>query len=182
MSYKYNYYFEKLSLSIDRFTEWTGCAVAWLTLAMVTLTCVIVSMRYFFGAGSIALQESVTYMHALVFLMGAAFTLKRKGHVSVDIFYQRFTPRLKALIEILGTLFFLFPVCFVILTFSWDYVISSWVANESSSEGSGLPWLYLLKSLLLLMPITMMLQGISEIIKNTLLLTDSTAPKPQGSL
>ncbi|MFT6300541.1 MAG: TRAP-type mannitol/chloroaromatic compound transport system permease small subunit [Saprospiraceae bacterium] len=182
MSHKFTYRFESLSLGIDHFTERTGCAVAWLTLAMVTLTCVIVSMRYFFGTGSIALQESVTYMHALVFLMGAAFTLKRKGHVSVDIFYQRFTPRLQALIEILGTLFFLFPVCFVILTFSWDYVLSSWVTAESSSEASGLPWLYLLKTLLLLMPITMMLQGISEVIKNTLFLADSRPLNPQGNL
>lgn len=159
---------EKLARGIDRFTEWTGRLVAGLTLAMMLATCTVVIMRYFLEAGSIALQESVTYMHALVFLMGAAFTLKRGGHVRVDILYQRLSSRTQALIDALGGILFLIPVCLLILIFSWDYVANSWEVRESSKEAQGLPWVYLLKTLLLVMPITMLLQGIADIIKNLL--------------
>lgn len=159
---------EKIAQYIDLFTEWTGRIIAWLTLGMMVITCIVVVMRYFLQTGSIALQESVTYMHALVFLMGAAFTLKRGGHVRVDILYQKFSPRTQALVDALGALLFLVPVCLLILIFSWDYVTSSWEVREVSKEAQGLPWVYLLKSLLLVMPITMLLQGIAEIIKNLL--------------
>ena len=159
---------EKLARAIDSFTEWTGRIISWLTLAMMALTCIVVVMRYFLETGSIALQESVTYMHALVFLLGAAYTLKRGGHVRVDILYQKFSPRIQALIDALGALFFLIPVCLLILIFSWDYVANSWEVREVSKETQGLPWVYLLKTLLLVMPITMLLQGIAEIIKNLL--------------
>ena len=158
-----------LIVAIDAFTEAIGRAISWLTLAMVGLVVVVVVLRYCLGIGSIALQESLTYMHAIVFLMGAAFTLKRKGHVNVDIFYQKFTLRTKAFIQILGTLIFLIPVCIVILVLSWDYVMNSWAIEEVSNEADGLPWVYLLKTLLLLMPVCLILQGFSELIKNFLL-------------
>jgi len=79
---------------IDRFTEATGRALSWLTLVMVGLVVAVVIGRYFVGLGSIALQESVTYLHALVFMLGLAFTLKRGGHVRVDIFYRSYSPRI----------------------------------------------------------------------------------------
>ena len=104
--------------------------------------------------------------------MGAAFTLKRKGHVSIDIFYQKFSPHTQAIIQVLGTLVFLMPVCIVILTLSWDYVISSWSIREVSMEAGGLPYIYLLKTLLITMPVCLLLQGISEVIKNSLFLFD----------
>jgi len=159
---------KRLAQSIDCFTEWTGRIIAWLTLVMMILTGTVVVMRYFLEIGSIALQESVTYMHAMVFLLGAAYTLKRGGHVRVDIFYQKFSPRNKALVDILGTLLFLIPVSLLILVFSWDYVANSWAVHEVSKETQGLPWVYLLKTLLLVMPVTMLLQGVAEIIKNLL--------------
>jgi TRAP-type mannitol/chloroaromatic compound transport system permease small subunit len=159
---------ERLARGIDCFTEWTGQIIAWLTLAMMALTCVVVVMRYFLGSGSIALQESVTYLHALVFLLGAAYTLKRGGHVRVDILYQKFTPRGQALVDALGAVLFLIPVSLLILIFSWDYVANSWAVLEVSKETQGLPWVYLLKTLLLVMPVTMLLQGVAEIIKNLL--------------
>ena len=159
---------EQLARGIDCFTEWTGRIIAWLTLAMMVLTCIVVVMRYFLGSGSIALQESVTYLHALVFLLSAAYTLKRGGHVRVDILYQKFSPRGQALVDTLGGLLFLIPVSLLILIFSWDYVTNSWAVHELSKEAQGLPWVYLLKTLLLVMPITLLLQGVAEIIKNTL--------------
>lgn len=162
------HFLECLAGGIDCFTEWTGRLVAWLTLAMMALTCMVVVMRYFLQTGSIALQESVTYLHALVFLLGAAFTLKRGGHVRVDIFYQRYSPRIRALVDALGGLLFLIPVCILILLFCWEYVENSWTIREVSKEASGLPWVYLLKTLLIVMPVTLLLQGVAEVIKNLL--------------
>ncbi len=160
----------QLSRWIDCFTEYLGRTIAWLTLVMMLLTCVVVVMRYFLEIGSIALQESVTYLHALVFLMGIAYTLKHDGHVRVDIFYQHFSPRQKALVDVIGGLVFLIPVSLLILLFCWDYVASSWAIREVSKEAPGLPWVYLLKSLLILMPLSLLLQGTAEIIKNLLFL------------
>ena len=159
---------DSLARGIDCFTEWTGRLIAWLTLAMMVLTCTVVVMRYFLETGSIAMQESVTYLHSFLFLLGAAYTLKRGGHVRVDILYQRFTPRIQALVDAIGTLLFLIPVCLLILIVCWDYVINSWAIQEVSKEARGLAGVYLLKSLLLVMPITLLLQGLAEFIKNLL--------------
>jgi len=112
--------------------------------------------------------------------MGAAFTLKRKGHVSIDIFYQKFSPHTRAIIQVLGTLVFLMPVCIVILTLSWDYVISSWSIQEVSMEAEGLPYIYLLKTLLITMPACLLLQGLSEVIKNSLFLFDQIKSEAEG--
>ncbi|ETN93619.1 TRAP-type mannitol/chloroaromatic compound transport system, small permease component [Gammaproteobacteria bacterium MOLA455] len=166
--------------AIDRFTDWTGRMVSWLTLAMVLMTLVIVVLRYYFESGSIALQESITYMHGLVFMLGIAFTLQRGGHVRVDIFYRGFSPRRKALVDLIGGLVFLLPVSLLIFIFSWDYVAASWAIGETSEERSGIQGIYLLKTLLLLMPATLILQGLAEILKSALVLTgkQSVAEQP----
>ena len=158
----------RLAGTISCFSEWCGRAVAWLTLAMAVLTTSVVVMRYLLHISSIGLQESITYLHAAVFLLGAAFTLKRGGHVRVDIFYRRMTERQQALVDALGGLLLLLPVCAVIFWLSLDYVLASWQVREVSTERDGLPFVYLLKSLLLVMPVTMALQGVAEIIGNLL--------------
>ena len=156
--------------TIDRFTDILGRGISWLTVAMVAMTVVIVVLRYYFESGSIALQESITYLHGLVFMLGIAFTLQRGGHVRVDIFYRGFSPRRKALVDLIGGLVFLLPVSMLIFIFSWDYVAASWAIGETSEERSGIEGIYLLKTLLLLMPATLLLQGVSEILKSALVL------------
>lgn len=156
--------------AIDRFTELTGRFISWMTVLMVGLVVAVVIMRYFLELGSIALQESVTYIHATVFMLGLAFTLKRGGHVRVDIFYRQFTARRKALVDLIGGLLFLIPVTVLIFVSSWDYVLLSWTFGETSSESNGLPFVYLLKTLMLIMPLTLLLQGIAEILKSVLVL------------
>ncbi|MDM3870417.1 TRAP transporter small permease subunit [Porticoccus sp. W117] len=158
----------RLADAISCFSEWSGRALSWLTLAMALLTTTVVVMRYLLETSSIALQESVTYLHALVFLMGAAFTLKRGGHVRVDLIYRRLSLRHQALIDATGGLLLLLPVCAVIFWLSLDYVAASWQVKETSYEPGGLPYVYLLKSLLLAMPVTLALQGLADIISNTL--------------
>lgn len=157
--------------SIERFTEISGRLISWLTIVMVGLVVIIVFARYFLQVGSIALQETVTYIHATVFMLGLAFTLKRGGHVRVDIFYRQFSASRKALVNLVGGLLFLLPVSVLIFVASWDYVFASWAIGETSAENSGLPFVYLLKTLMLIMPVTLLLQGIAEILKSGLVIT-----------
>jgi TRAP-type mannitol/chloroaromatic compound transport system permease small subunit len=155
---------------LDTFAESIGNLVSWLTLLMMLVTSIVVFMRYFLNIGSIALQESVTYMHGTVFLLAIAFTLKREAHVSVDILYQKLSSRTQAFINLFGTLFFLFPLGVFVLWLSFDYVRFSWRLLESSPEPGGLPGVFLLKSLIPVMCVMLLLQGIAEIIRNTLIL------------
>lgn len=152
---------ERLARWLGALSEWTGRGIAWLTLFMVLTTFGIVVLRYGFGIGSIAAQEAVTYMHALVFLLGAAYTLKHDGHVRVDIFYRGMSERRRAWIDLLGTLLLLMPVCLFILWASWDYVAASWALREGSRETSGLPGVYLLKTAIPLMAVLLLLQGLA---------------------
>ncbi|MGR9045973.1 MAG: TRAP transporter small permease subunit [Gammaproteobacteria bacterium] len=138
-----------------------GSAVSWLTLFMVAITFLIVVLRYTFDIGSVPLQESVTYMHALVFMFGAAYTLKADGHVRVDIFYQRVSIRTQAWIDCIGVLLLLFPVSGFMLWSSWDYVCDSWAIRESSNNSGGLPGIFLIKSTLIVTAILLILQGLS---------------------
>lgn len=162
---------------IDTFTTFCGKLTAWATFAMMLCTCFVVVARYLFGSGSIALQETVLYLHAFAFMLGTAFTLQRGGHVRVDIFYRHFSPRRRALVDALGSVLFLLPTCGLIFWLSIDYVSNSWAMNEHSAESAGLPWVYLLKSLLLVMPTLLLLQGIAEFLKclSTLRSPDNTS-------
>lgn len=155
-----------LARVIDAVNARFGQACAWLTMFLVLGTAVVVVLRYGFGIGATALQEAVLYAHALVFMGAAAWVLQRNGHVRVDIFYQRFSPRYQALVEVLGTLLFLLPVCLFLGWSSWDYVSNSWATFEGSSESGGLKFVYLQKSIILVLVVCLVLQGISEIIKS----------------
>lgn len=157
---------------LDKFTDATGRMIAWMTLAMVLLSFAIVVLRYGFNFGSIAMQESVLYLHALVFMLGAAYTLKEDGHVRVDIFYQKMSTKDKAKVDFFGTLFLLLPFSIFIFYISFDYVSIAWQIGEKSPEAGGLPFVYLNKSFILLMTTVLVLQGIAELVRNFLVMTD----------
>ena len=148
--------------------------ISWLTLLLVALVISVVLSRYFLGIGSIAIQESVSYVHAIIFMLGLAYTLQRGGHVRVDIFYREFSARRKALIDLLGAALFLLPFCGFILFSSWDYVMASWSIKETSSETGGIAAVYLLKTLMIIMPATLALQGIAQIIESIMVVKKST--------
>ena len=156
---------EKLSRLIDASTDLLGRSAAWLTVGMVLLMALIVALRYLFQTGSIAMQESVIYVNALIFTLGAAYTLKEQGHVRVDILYNRLGVKQKALVYLLGGLVFLLPFAGFIIWESWDYVSVSWRIREGSAELSGLPYVYLLKATIILLALLLIIQGISEILK-----------------
>lgn len=147
---------------LDRINAQLGKASAWLTLAMVLVTFIVVVMRYVFDAGLIWLQESVVWMHAFVFMAGAAYTLQQEEHVRVDIFYRKMSARHRALVDCLGVLLFLLPLCLFLGFKAWDFVAVSWKLQEASRESGGLPYplIPMLKSILLLMPFTLGLQAI----------------------
>lgn len=145
-----------------------GRVVAWLTVGMILATVAVVLMRYVFDAGQIWLQESVVWMHAAVFMLGAATTLRAEQHVRVDIFYRTMSRRRRAWVDLVGVVLFLMPVCVFLGWKSFDFVTQSWSIHEASREPGGLPYPFipLLKSVLLLMPITVALQGISMFLKS----------------
>lgn len=147
---------------LERINVIIGRGVAWLALVMVLTTFIIVVMRYLFDSGWIWLQESITWMHAAVFMLAAAYTLAREEHVRVDIFYRQFSVRNKAIVDAVGAIFLLLPVAVFIIIVSWDYVMISWKIHETSREAGGLiyPFPSILKSLIPLMSLMLLLQGV----------------------
>ena len=160
--------------SIKRFIEWSGRLVSWLSLLMVLVTFTVVILRYVFDTGSIALQESITYLHASIFLIGAAWTLQLDAHVRVDIFYTKFSEDTRAWIDLIGSLFLLLPVMVFISWISWDYISDSWAVTEGSRESGGLPGVFLLKSLILIFTALLMLQGIVQAVEAMLKVINPT--------
>ncbi|MDH3354517.1 MAG: TRAP transporter small permease subunit [Chromatiales bacterium] len=173
---------EKLADSLDQLNEYVGRAVSWLTLLMVLTTFAVVVLRYLFNIGWISAQESIIYMHALVFMLGASYTLRHDGHVRVDIIYRKLSPRGRAWVDLFGNLLLLFPVCLFIIWVSWDYVANSWGLLEGSREAGGLPGVFLLKSAIPLMALLLLLQGVANASRNLLLLrsTSSEQEKPSS--
>lgn len=159
---------DKPTNAIDRLSELTGKAVSWLTLFMVVVTFIVVVMRYLFDAGLIWLQESVIWMHAVVFMLGAAYTLQQEDHVRVDVFYRGMSAKRRALVDLLGVVVFLFPLCAFLGWKSFDFVAASWSLREASRESGGLPYplIPILKTVLVLMPAAVALQGLSLLLRS----------------
>ena len=154
-----------LKTKINKINQFVGELVSWLTLIMVIITALVVLLRYGFNVGFIWMQESVRFMYAAVFLLCAGYTLFEDKHVRVDVFYLQMSKRKKAIVDMLGTLFLLWPVCITILYFSWNYVLNSWVQLEGSLEERGLHLVYIMKTFMWCFSILLILQGFSLIIK-----------------
>jgi TRAP-type mannitol/chloroaromatic compound transport system permease small subunit len=154
--------------SIDRISHATGKFVSWLTLLMVIVTCIIVVMRYVLDAGLIWMQESVIWMHGTVFMLGAAYTLLHEDHVRVDVFYRAMSERRRAWVDLIGVAVFLLPLCMLLAVTSYDFAAFSWSIHEASRESGGLPYplVSILKSVLVVMPIAVGLQGISLLLRS----------------
>ncbi len=121
------------------------------------------------------MQESVIYLHSMVFMLGAAYTLKQNAHVRVDIFYEKLSSRRRAWIDLLGSMLLLVPFCLFIMVISWNYVGLSWSLLEGSREAGGLPAVFLLKTLIPVMAALVMLQGIAQAMRSILILRGYSA-------
>jgi TRAP-type mannitol/chloroaromatic compound transport system permease small subunit len=163
---------QKTAATIDRVTAAVGRGAAWCCLYIVVVEFALVVMRYALGIGSIRVQESVIYAHAALFMLAAAWVLQSDGHVRVDIFYATARPRLKAAIDLIGTLIFLAPFAIAVLLLSVPYAARSWKLLEHSPEASGLPFVYLLKTLIPLFALLLGLQGIAQAIRAAFTLGD----------
>lgn len=159
-----------LANTIDRLTCWLGHAVSWCVLVMVVLMAFTVGQRYAFDSNAIWQTELVRALHACVFMCGAAFTLRAGGHVRIDVFYAKMSERMKAWVELLGTIIFLLPVCACLIIFSWHFVWDSWALFEASPEYGGLGGRFLVKTLLWIFSVTMALQGLSIVCRSILTL------------
>jgi TRAP-type mannitol/chloroaromatic compound transport system permease small subunit len=150
---------------IDRMNVAIGRTVAWLVLGVVLLQFTLVVARYLIGIGSIWLTETVIYAHAMLFMLAAAWTLHAGGHVRVDVFYADASARTKAGVDLVGALLLLLPFMLVLLWLSVPYAARSWSILEHSQEASGLPLVFVLKTLIPLFALLMALQGIAQAIR-----------------
>ncbi len=166
---------------IDRFNQWVGSMISWLVLLMVLLgvyNAVTRKLSHTIGVdlSSNAYIEGQWYMFSLVFLWGAAYTLKHGGHVRVDVIFSRVSERSRAWIDILGTLVFLIPFCLVVLWISVPYAADSWRIFEQSPDPGGLPR-YLIKSAIPVAFVLLLVQALSELAKRVAYLRGATEPQ-----
>ena len=164
---------------VDRLNERIGRAIAWMTLLMVLITFVVVILRYVYAIGWVWLQESYVWLHGVVFMLGAGYTLLHNGHVRVDIFYRPGSARYKAMVDLFGSLLLLLPLVAVVIFVSYDYVFDSWMRLEASREAGGLPALFLLKTVILLFCMLIGLQGLSLGIRSFLVLIGHPEFQPE---
>jgi TRAP-type mannitol/chloroaromatic compound transport system permease small subunit len=164
-----------LITKLQLISKLVGQLISWLSLFMVLITFVIVVLRYGFNTGYIAMQESVIYLYAISFLLGISYTFQSDQHVRVDIFYNKMSFKQKSWVNLLGIIFLLLPMAGFIFCTSWGYVLSSWQVMEESGEAGGLPFVYLLKSNILLMAVLLGIEGIAQLLINlqNLLLTNT---------
>lgn len=180
---------QSLINQLEKISEWCGRAVSWCVLVMVLIISYDVFMRYFFQIGSVALQELEWHLFAVIFLLGASYTLKNDGHVRVDIFYQskKLTDKHRAWIDLLGTLIFLIPFCVLIIVSSWEFVAYSFRISEGSPDPGGLPYRFLLKAAIPAGFFLLLLQGVALILRsaNTIFYEErvsSSGPANKGEL
>jgi TRAP-type mannitol/chloroaromatic compound transport system permease small subunit len=162
-----------LARSIERLTRAIGSAMAWCAVAMVMIEFVVVLLRHVFGLGFVAMQESVIYLHAATFMLAAAAVLARDRHVRIDILVGQSSPRRRAVVDLAGALLFLLPLAVVVGLLALPYVARSWTILERSKETSGLPLVFLLKSLIPAFAVLIGLQALAMAARAWLILAGS---------
>src|SRR6056300_443885 len=156
----------KLEIFFDRFSTLMGWIAGFLNLVMLVNVFYDSIMRYFFNSGSIALQEMEWHLFSVVFLFGMAYTLKEDGHVRVDILYDHFSPRWKAIVNIGGAMLFLIPLSLLIIEGSFWYVHEAFASGEISGDPGGLSYRWLIKSVIPASFVFLVLSAIGFILHN----------------
>jgi len=151
---------------VNRINSAVGKSTSWLTTTLVLIVVFDVITRYVFNESSVAIQELEWHIFAILFLMGAAFTLQKDDHVRVDLFYSKFNAKQKAWLNIVGTILFLIPFTLLIIYTSQNYVLNSFSLNESSPDPGGLPARYILKAFIPISFLFLLLQGFSLLFKS----------------
>lgn len=162
---------ERIVCLIDGLSDRIGRFVGWLTTLMVLVVFYDTVMRYAFNKGNVALQELEWHLFSIIFLIGAAYTLKEGGHVRVDLIFVNLSEKTKAWIDFLGVFIFLIPFCVVVILSTQGFILNSWAVKEISPDPGGLPARYLLKSMIPLGFFLLIVQGLSEAIKKFMVIT-----------
>lgn len=166
---------------VDSLNEKVGVFVSWLTTVLVLVVCYDVFTRYFLKSSSVAVQELEWHLFAVIFLIGAAYTLKYDQHVRVDVFYMRFKPNVQPWIDLLGSLIFLIPFCLLGIWSSKIFVINSFLIKETSPDPGGLPARYILKAVIPVGFFLLLLQGIALVFKCIQEIADKGALREDAS-
>ena len=158
---------------LDRVNAWVGRVVRWLALLMLLAQFAVVLLRYLFGTSYIWGTETVLYLHATLFMLGAGYTLLVDGHVRVDIFYGSLGPKGQAWVNLIGTVLFLVPTCLVILWFTWRFTANSWAIREGPLSVGGIPAAFVLKTLIPAFAVLLLIQGTSLALRSIIRLREA---------
>ena len=156
---------KKIIFVIENITLKVGRTTSWLILFMTLIAFSVALLRYFFNIGFVWMQESYIWMHGLVFLLGSAYTLLDDKHVRVDIFYDKFSIKTKAIIQIITILFFVIPLSTLIVVEGLPFVEMSFLQNESSGDPGGLCCRWIIKSSMVVGFLVVLIQSITELKK-----------------
>lgn len=163
---------------LDLVNRAVGAVVAWAAVAMVLVQFAIVVARHVFGVSDIAAGESVLYLHATLFMLGAGYAYLIDAHVRVDIFYAKLPPRARAAIDIAGSLIFLFPALALLAYWSWPTVRRAWAIYEGAISVGGIPASFLLKSLIPAFCLLLAIQGVARLLRDIVTLRASAPVSP----
>lgn len=163
---------ESVSNFIDGMNEVIGKGVSWLTTALVLVICYDVAARYLFNTSSAGIVELEWYLFSFIFLLGAAYALKYDKHVRVDVFYQNFSPKTQAWVNLIGTILFLIPFCYVTIITSFKFTGNAYAINEVSPDPGGLPARFIVKGAIPIGFLLLMLQAISLAFRSILTITE----------
>lgn len=170
---------KKVCTAIDTLNTWVGQGVAWVTLILVLVVFVDVVMRYLFNTSFVSTQELEWHLFAVIFLMGAGYTLLNDGHVRVDIIYQRLTPKGRAWINLVGVVFFLIPGCVLVIVTSWQFVHTAWSVMEGSPDPGGIPLRFIVKSTIPVGFSLLLLQGIAMGLRSLMVILGAESDEEQ---
>lgn len=171
---------ESFAQLLNKTNDWIGNKVIWLSAALVLLFSYDVLMRYLFNTTRVWITEMEWHLFSLLFLLGAAYALKDDRHVRVDLFYQKFSPRKKAIVDLTGTIFLLIPWCLMVIWHSAQYALNSLHQLEGSPNPGGLPYRFVIKSAITLGFLLLLMQAFAQIIINArFLLRSSIHHKPK---
>ena len=155
----------QLARRIDRIAAASGRIVAWLIVPMVLSLCWEVVARYVFNAPTQWAYDMTFMLYGSFFMLGAAFTLQRKGHVRTDSFYAAWPPRKQALVDLAGHVLMLLPFAGVLLFVGWGYFVKAYVTNETFVSSSWQPITWPFKATMPIAGLLLLLQGASECLK-----------------
>ncbi|MGD9784217.1 MAG: TRAP transporter small permease subunit [Hyphomicrobiaceae bacterium] len=156
----------RLVQSLDKVALWSGSIVSWLILPMVLALVYEVVARYFFNAPTIWAYDVTFITYGTFFMLGAAYTLQRDGHIRTDSFYSDWSVRRQGMVDTICYLVIFFPPLLIFLFVTWDYFLVSFMRGERSVTSPWLPPIWPLKAVLPLSCVLLIIQGLAELLRS----------------